>query len=175
MKPKILSTEIAHQNRWYHVRHDVLEWPNGHKGEYFVIEGWEAVGVIVVQDGKILTVTQNRYPVDQVTIEIPMGRIDQGETSEQAASRELAEEAGYAATRMIKLGTFFAMNGVCNVPFHIFLAQDLVACADSLDAEEQGLTAKWITLDEWTSLIRNNVINDADSLAAWALYSARKQ
>lgn len=53
MKPRILSSRTAHQNKWYKVRHDELEWAPDKKGEYFVVEGWEGVAIVAVQDNKI--------------------------------------------------------------------------------------------------------------------------
>lgn len=171
MLPRQLSTEIAHENPWYQVRHDKVEWPNGHQGDYYIVEGWVGCAVIAIQDDKLLTVKQYRYPIGRDTIEIPMGRVDGNESLEQTAARELAEETGCQAGKIEKIGAIYPNSGVCNHAIHVFVASDLRSSQQALENEEDGLTFEWLPLDEWKRLIGQNVIIDADSLAAWALYS----
>ncbi|MFA6099628.1 MAG: NUDIX hydrolase [Patescibacteria group bacterium] len=170
MPPRQLSTEIAHENPWYYVRHDKVEWPNGHEGDYFIVDGEAGCAIIVVQDDKLLTVKQYRYPIGKENIEIPMGRVDGNESLEQTATRELVEETGYQAGHIQKIGVIYPNSGFCNNVIHIFVASDLSSSEQALGKEEHGLTFEWIPLDEWKRLIGQNMIIDADTLAAWALY-----
>jgi len=173
MIPRKLSSEIAHKNPWYHVRHDKLEWPDGHQGEYFVVEGWTGCAVVVVQEGKLLTIKQYRYPIERMSCEIPMGRVNEGETIEQAAVRELIEEAGYQSDSLDKLGVIYPNCGVSNHAIHVFEASSVKLVGQALEKEEQGMVFEWMPLEEWGRQIEQNVIIDADSLAAWALYSKK--
>jgi len=173
MKPKILSSEIAHQNPWYHVRHDKLEWPDGHRGEYFVVEGWSGCAIVAVKDGRILTVQQHRYTIDRISIELPMGRVNPEETPEQGARREIEEETGCQASEIKLLAKTFVGNGYSNVPLYVFSADGFTSCGQRLDHEEQGMTAHWMPLEEWRQKIRSGEITDNGSLAAWALYQAQ--
>lgn len=171
MIPRKLSSEIAHKNPWYQVRHDKVEWPNDYQGDYYVIEGWEGVAVIAIQDDKILIVRQYRYPIEQRTVELPMGSVKGDESLEQAAERELKEETGYKLSALKKIGTIYINAGVSNVGLHVYEALELSLMERELDKEEQDMDFEWIPLDEWRKLIAQNMVIDADTLAAWALYS----
>ncbi|MHB8831419.1 MAG: NUDIX domain-containing protein [Patescibacteria group bacterium] len=175
MKPRILSSEIAHQNPWYHVRHDKLEWPDGHCGEYFVTEGWSGCAIVAVNEGRLLTVSQYRYTVDKISIEMPMGRINPDETPEQGARREFEEETGCQASNMKLLAKTFVGNGYSHVPLYIFLATGFTLCQQQLDHEEQGMTAYWMPLEEWRQKIRSGEITDNETLGAWAVYQAQER
>lgn len=170
MQPVQLSTTTEIENRWCRVRKDRVRWPNGYEGDYFVMEGWTAVGVVAIQDDKILVVKQFRYPIGKNSLEIPMGRANEGEDMAVAAIRELREETGFTAGKITSMGRIFNLNGICNLPFHVFLAQDLSPGDRELDPQEHDLSAEWISTEDWKRLIRENVITDSETLACWAMY-----
>ena len=80
-----------------HVFVDDINLPNGEKGFREYIKHIGAVAVLpLTDDGKVICVRQYRYAVGQVTVEIPAGKLDPGETDHlEAAKRELREETGY--------------------------------------------------------------------------------
>jgi ADP-ribose pyrophosphatase len=90
-KPVVHKTEIVHQNPWSLVRHHSLTWPNGKPGDYYVLELPDACCIIAIQNNQLMTVTQYRLPIDKISTEMPMGRIEKNETPEQGAARELDE------------------------------------------------------------------------------------
>ncbi len=174
MKPTVNASEIVHQNPWYQVRHDTLTWPNGNPGHYYVVDFPECIVAIAEDAGRLLTVNFYRHPIGQYSHELPMGRIEPGESPEQAAFRELHEEGGIKANKMTKIGEMFIASGVMNNKMHVFVASELTPVAQDLDDGEQGMKAEWTTLADWTSKIRSGHINDCDSLAAWAIYQEWK-
>ena len=94
--------EVVFATPWFKV---MVEHPAGAKGPHYAIEGKEFVTVVAVTvAGEILLVRQFRHAVRAMTLELPSGHIDAGETPEQAAHRELLEETGYATDQMISLG-----------------------------------------------------------------------
>ncbi len=172
MKPTCTSSKLVHQNPWYKVRHDELVWPNGKPGNYYVAEFNGAATAICIQDGKILTVTQYRYTVDEKSLELPMGTIEPGEDPTQVALRELAEETGVVAKTATSIGTFHGLNGSCRHIMHVFLITDIISQGQkqSLDDGEFDLTTEWMDIHDWRQAIREGRVKDGESLAAWAMY-----
>ncbi len=173
MKPKVDSSGYVHENPWYKVRHDRLTWPNGKVGQYFVAEFPGAACIICIRDGCLLTVEQYRYPIDRMSVEIPMGGLRPDEAPLAAAQRELREETGYEAVTWESLGQHDSMNGAIQMKVHTFVAEGLSECAQDLDESEHGLRVHWILLDEWRAMIRRGDVTDGDTLAAWMVYTAK--
>ena len=106
MPPKPWTTQSSrdiYQNKWMSLREDIAEMPNGSTTVYGVCSFGQCVGVLpFVDDDHVVLVRQYRY-VQQENFrwEMPTGGIKPGETPEQAAQRELGEEAGYQAGRTL--------------------------------------------------------------------------
>ncbi|MBI3360655.1 MAG: NUDIX hydrolase [Chloroflexi bacterium] len=99
---KTLSTREVYRNRWMRLREDIAELPNGHTTIYGVCEFGQCVGVLPFVDADhVLMLRQYRYPQrESHRWEMPTGGVRPGETPEEAAQRELMEEAGYRARRL---------------------------------------------------------------------------
>lgn len=85
--------------KWLKLREDHVVLPSGHEIEQFHVvdtRNWVAV-LALTGDGDVILVEQYRHGLGRVSVELPAGVIDPGETPRQAAERELLEETGYAA------------------------------------------------------------------------------
>lgn len=91
------SEIIVSRPPWLRVRHDEVRLPDGCiNPEFYVLEYPDWVNVIAItEDGKFVMELQYRYGIDRTCYEIPAGVMEEGETPEQAARRELEEETGY--------------------------------------------------------------------------------
>ena len=73
-----------------------------------VLQRPDSVSIVAVDGGMIVVVRQTRDGADERTLELPAGSIEEGETPEECAARELVEECGLAAGSWRKLGEFWA-------------------------------------------------------------------
>ncbi|MBA2763558.1 MAG: NUDIX hydrolase [Thermoleophilaceae bacterium] len=128
--------------------------------------------VIVAHDQRsVYMVAQPREVVgEQSLLELPAGKIDPDETSEQAARRELVEEIGYAAASWEFLKTVYASPGFTDETFHLFLATDLTERRGEPDEGERILVERF-PLGELGDLIE--LVSDAKTLIGLLLLHRR--
>ena len=103
------GSELIFDGRILHLYRDDIVLPNGQPADRELIRHVGAVCVIpVTDDGMAVMERQYRYPIDEVVLEIPAGKLDsKQEDHESAARRELEEETGYTARELIPLGKFY--------------------------------------------------------------------
>jgi 8-oxo-dGTP pyrophosphatase MutT (NUDIX family) len=134
-----------------------------------LIEHPPTVGLVVVDGDDIVLVRQTRPGSRSRTLELPSGKLEDGETPEQAAARELAEECGLSASQLRELGTFWAAPAYSTELIHVFEATGLTpADAAALD-EDEDIEVERLPLA--SALER---LDDACSIAALALWLERR-
>jgi ADP-ribose pyrophosphatase len=106
---------------------------------------------------------QYRYPVGQVILEFPAGKLDPGEDPLVCAQRELAEETGYTAREWVKAGIMHLAVAYCTEVIHIYVAKGLTAGAQKLDADEH-LDVFSATTDEILAWAQSGALTDAKSM-----------
>jgi ADP-ribose pyrophosphatase len=120
------SSRPIYQNRWIAVREDLVELPDGRTTIYGVVQCSECVGVLLFLDrDTVVLVGQYRYVAQDFFWEMPTGGQDAGESLAEAAQRELGEEAGYEAGRLVALGAFHTSKSILREVAHLYLAEDL--------------------------------------------------
>ncbi|HWP59789.1 MAG TPA: NUDIX hydrolase [Candidatus Acidoferrales bacterium] len=123
---KTLSTRPIYSNRWLSLREDEVELPNGQKSIYGVVTCGNCVGVLpFIDPDTVLLIKQYRYVAKRVTWEMPTGGVHAGESIEEAAQRELAEETGYRAGRLKWVSTYHTSKSVMDETAHLFIGEDL--------------------------------------------------
>src|SRR5205823_8239792 len=134
---RTLTSRPVYANPWIRVREDVAELPDGRTTLYGVVECAPCVGVLPFLDARtVVLVGQYRYVARAFSWEMPTGGIRAGEREEDAVQRELAEEAGYAAGRLVKLCAFHSSKSVVDETAHIYLAEALTPVARDGDDTE---------------------------------------
>jgi ADP-ribose pyrophosphatase len=123
-----VSSTVAYSGNFLTLRKDVAKLPNGslHSREYVSHPGAAAIAAIS-NDELVVIVRQFRYPMGEVYVEIPAGKIDAGETALQTAKRELTEETGYSAKRWAYLTSIHPAIGFASECIRIYLARELTA------------------------------------------------
>lgn len=111
--------------------------PDGTEGKYIVMDAPDWVIVVPEIDGKFITVRQWRHGNRSLSTEFPGGVINRGEKPEDAAKREMEEETGYKAGRLVYLGCANPNPALMSNRVHFFAATDLVSTgAQHLDEDE---------------------------------------
>lgn len=164
LEEKTLSSRRVYEGKILNLRVDQVLLPNGKESGREVVEFSQAVAVVALTDeGKVLLVSQYRYPVGEVLWEIPAGKMDPQENPEACARRELKEETGYTAASVVKLTEFYTTPGFTNELMHVFLAQDLTAGEQSPD-EDEFVEVAVVTLQEALEMTFNGKIRDGKSI-----------
>ena len=170
---RTLSSRPVYANPWIRVREDVAELPDGRRTVYGVVEVPPAVGVLPFLDERtVLLVGQYRYVARGFYWEMPTGGVKPGETEEAAVQRELAEEAGYEASRVAKLCTFYSSKSVLDEVAHLYVADGLRPAARAAD-DTEFLEVAAFPLDEVLRMVERSEIVDAMTVIA-VLHAARR-
>jgi ADP-ribose pyrophosphatase len=123
---RLLSRATVYQNPWIHVREDHVVLPDGGKAMFGVVEGKPGSSVLAVDDdAHVYLVREYKYGVGRECLEVVSGGIEQDEPPADAARRELLEEAGISARRIVDLGYVDPFTAVVKSPNYMFLAFDL--------------------------------------------------
>lgn len=140
-----------------------------------VIEHPGAVAVVAFKDsGTVVMVRQLRHAVNGWLLEIPAGTLKKHETPRCCAQRELAEETGYEAGKMMKMFSCYVAPGYSNELIHEFVATDLRHVGQCVDPDEfiQTITVK---LDDVASKIAHGSIRDGKSICGLLYVLSRYQ
>jgi len=126
--------------------------------------------VPLLSDGRVVMERIYRYPLRRVQLECPSGGLD-GEAPEIAARRELEEETGYRADRLIGLGQYAASSGISDEEFSVFLALDVRADGVLRREITEDIEIELIPLAELRAMTLRGEITDAPSVLAILLAS----
>jgi len=166
------STRPIYQNDWIKVREDIALMPDGRTTIYGVVDAGECVGVLPFEDADtVLMVGQYRYVAQGFYWEIPTGKQHPGESLEQAAQRELAEEAGREAGSLLKLCDVHTSKSIMRETAHLYLARDLRPASRPADATE-FIERREFPFAEVLRMVERTEIKDSMTVIA-VLHAAR--
>ena len=169
------STRPVYENRWISVREDMVELPDGRSTLYGVVECSECVGVLPFLDrDTVLLVGQYRYVARDFFWEIPTGGKDGDETLIQAAQRELTEEAGYEADRLVELGDFHTSKSILREVAHLYVAEGLRPASRPPDHTE-FIERRAFPFTEVLAMVERVEIKDAMTIIAVLRAARRRQ
>lgn len=162
---KTLKETCLYKGKILNLKKDDIELPDGNLAIREYVEHSGGSAILCEKDGKILLVRQFRYPYKEVIYEIPAGKLNVGEDPEEAAIRELEEEGGIKAERVVKMFDVYPTPAYTNEIIRIYRAEGLKETQVKLD-EDEFLSAVWVDKEELKMMIKRGEIKDAKTLIA---------
>lgn len=121
------------------------------------------VAIVPVIDGSVILIRQFRISIERELIELPAGRLELDENPMECAARELEEEIGYQAKKLIPIASYFASVGNSNERMFLFLATELEKTKRSLEADER-IREVVFSLDAIREKLANQEFEDSKTL-----------
>jgi ADP-ribose pyrophosphatase len=133
-----------------------------------LVEHPPSVALIPVDGAELVLVRQSRPGSRSRTLELPSGKLDDGETPLEAAERELAEECGLVADELTEVATFWTAPAYSTELVHVFEASGLGEAAPVSGDEDEDIEVERLPLADVLQRL-----DDATSIAALALWRER--
>lgn len=165
--PVIQSSRSVHDGRIIKLFLEEVRLPNGNTVTLELIRHPGASAVVPVdRDGNAILVRQYRHATGSWLLEVPAGTFDHpGESPEDCALREVEEETGYRAGRLVPLGWIWTTPGFTDEKIWLYLALDLTPTVPDLEADEV-LTVETLPLEEAARRAVSGEIVDGKSVCA---------
>ena len=161
---KTIESKQIYKGKIVQLRVDTVSSPDsGTKIREIVVHPGAAAIVASINKGdkeEMLLVEQYRKAVEHKTLEIPAGTLEEGESPEECARRELIEETGFQASNLDKLIDFYPSPGFSSEIIHIFKASELKKVSEG----EAELSIRFVRLSELLTKIRNGEIKDGKTV-----------
>lgn len=165
MTEKQIKRETVFNGKIINVYKDTVELPDGNLATREVVEHHGGVCVAPLTDcNELIFVRQFRYPYNRVLLELPAGKLEKNEDSLSAGIRELEEECGVVAKKIIPMGEVYPTVAYCDEIIHLYLATGLSETKQHLDVDE-FLTIEKIPLEKAVELVMSNEISDSKTVA----------
>lgn len=167
MRWTVHGERALYRSDWVDLTLVDVELPDGQRLDHHVIRMPREASGTVVHDRAwgVLVLWRHRFVTDTWGWEIPAGRVDPGETPEDAARRETEEESGWRPGPLRRLTTYHPSNGVSDQRFHVFLADGAVEIGPPSDPNEAA-RVEWMDLSSLEARVRGGEIGDGLSLTA---------
>ena len=168
----IVSSKDIFHGRVFHLRREHIIEPGGIEAiREIIVHPGSVVVLPVFPDGRILLIRQFRHAAGQSLWELVAGRKDEGESSIDAAHRELQEETGYTARRMRRLLDMYPAPGFLTEHMFIYLAEGLTP-GTARPEDDEKISSRIVTLKEAERWIRRGIIRDGKTIAGVLYYAA---
>lgn len=165
---KTVSSKTVYEGRIIKVTLDQARLSNGRLASREVVYHPGGVAVLALdEDNTVYLVKQFRYPIQQLLLELPAGKLDHGAEEDilLGAKRELSEETGLEAAEWTYLGYTLASPGFCDEALHMYLARGLTRQGQHLD-EDEFLDVVTMPFDELVRQVMDGAITDGKTVSA---------
>jgi ADP-ribose pyrophosphatase len=163
----------VYNGRVFSVETGTRRFPNGQEHHVDIVRHAPSVVLIPVDDeGRVIIVKQYRAPLDREIWEFPAGRLNEGESPEDAARRECEEEIGCVPHRLERVGALYPAPGFCDEELIFFRATDLrtpPAGSPNKPDEDEDITTRTIAVADAREMLARGEIVDLKTAYALTL------
>lgn len=173
----VLSSEVIYSGRVVKFTRKQIRLPTGKTAVREIIDHPGSVGIVPILDDesqRVVLIRQFRLAARGTIWEIPAGTMEEGESPEASARRELEEETGYRCRALDPLFECYLAPGYSAEVMHFFLAKNLVKTRTNYD-EDETISVHYATLEEIFEMIERGEIRDAKTVAAISYLVARER
>lgn len=160
-----LNEKTIYDGKIIRVHVDDVELPDGKKSIREIVEHSGGVCVAALTDEKeLFFVRQFRSPFKRVLMELPAGKLEKGEEPMKAGIRELEEECGVIADRVVDMGTIYPTVAYCSEIIYLYAATGLHNVTQQLD-EGEFLSVEKVPLVKAVEMVMSGELSDAKTVA----------
>ena len=171
---RVLARERVFEGKLLKVDREEVLLPGGKRAVLETIRHPGAAAVLPFLPGeRVVLIRQFRHAAGGFILEVPAGKLDPGEPPRDCALREVEEETGWRAGRLVELGSILTTPGFTDEVIWLFEAHDLAGGRRRLDPDEV-IEVLEVPFDEAVAMVRRGEIRDAKSVAAILLARLRR-
>lgn len=172
-----VRSEIVADCRVFQVRRDLSLSPRGGlEHDFYVLEASDWINIIpLTLNDEVVMIEQYRHGSEEVTLEIPGGMVDEGESPREAALREMLEETGYTAHEAVILGKVRPNPAIHNNWIHTFLAREARFKQTPVFDSTEHTVVRLVPLAHIPQLIADGTINHALVVVGFYWLSLQQQ
>lgn len=159
-----VASATLHRGKFLTLKQDIVRLPDGKQaGREYVLHPGAVMMIPLFDDGTVLMERQFRYPIGEVMLEFPAGKLDPEEGAQRCGERELLEETGYSAARWDYLTRIHPVISYSTEFIDLFLARELTAGAAQLD-DGEFLETFIVPAGQVIDWVRNGRISDVKTI-----------
>ena len=175
--PGTIESRSVFRGRVLDLNIERVRFPDGSEGKLEIVRHRGAAAALPVfragewsggPEAAVVLIRQHRHATGGPVWELPAGKLDEGETPDSCAARELEEETGIRATELVPLTTIWTTPGFTDERIHLFLATGLEEGKESLEAHE-FIERHEMSLREAVERVESGEIDDAKTMVALLL------
>lgn len=139
---------------------------NDHEHPFTYVEYRDSVCILALYEGNVIVIEQYRHTLNSWELELPCGGVDEGETVEEAAVRELREETGFLAGELTFLGKYYTNQGYSNCSCSIYFTK-CRECREAKREETELIRMRSIPVNEFDGMVRSGSFRLLIGAVAW--------
>ena len=174
LQEKTVKKNEIYRGKILNLRCDDALLPDGRPCKREIVEHGGGAAVLCVREGKVALIRQYRYAYGEEVLEIPAGKLENGEEPEFAARRELEEETGLRAKKLEHIFTLYPSPGYTNEKIYIFEATGIEEGEKHPD-DGEFLSLEYYSVEEALDMIGRGVICDSKTVSALLFYANRNK
>lgn len=169
-KPDLVSSEVIYKDTHIHVLKDVLDIGGFSWNQVYL--SWnniDSVCVIPYENKGVYLIRQYRHASRDYFWQFPGGIMEKGMTTKKVSIKELKEESGLVAKKIIKIGQSSPEPGLISTQVHVFLATELTKSNKELEKSEEGMRLKFFPLKSVDRMIRKGTLHCGITMSSYLL------